>query len=278
LAPQQIAQRPDGLLPQKIFQVQRPSKLFRRRQDTSLPQALSPAELQVIFNVIPLVSFGHNAANRNAALVRLLLWGMLRVSELVDATWEAVDGQVLRVAGKGRKQRSIPIVDQSTWTYLNAYTNELRLPLEQRFHGALCRQLDHEDVPLTKHSVEHLMLSVKSHVRTAASCASPEQQHLMEAIYKKLHSHIFRATGATLMAAAGMDHIRLALLLGHANPETTYRYYIAAEQLDLPHEVEQICRRVQEALSTPSSPTLSEHSPLGWYERRGYVPREKRKS
>ena len=277
LAPQQVAQRPDGLLPQNIFQVQRPSKLFRRRPDTPLPQALSPAELQVIFNSIPLVSFGHNAANRNAALVRLLLWGMLRVSELVDATWEAVDGQVLQVRGKGRKYRSVPIMDQSTWTYLSAYTNELRLPLEQRFRGALCRQLDHEDMPLTKHSVEHLMLSLKSHVRAAASCASSEQQHLMEGLCEKLHSHIFRATGATLMAAAGMDRIRLALLMGHANPETTYHYYLAAEQLDLPHEVEQICRRVQEALSAPSFTALSEHSPLGWYERRGYVPCEKRK-
>jgi integrase len=276
LAPQQIAQRPDGLLAQNISQVHRPSKLFRRRPDTPLPQALSPAELRVIFNAIPLVSFGHNAANRNAALVHLLLWGMLRVSELVDATWEAVDGQVLSVCGKGRKYRSIPIVDQSTWTYLSAYTNELRLPLEQRFHGALCRQLDHEDTPLTKHSVEHLMLSLKSYMRSAVSYASSDQQHLMASLGEKLHSHIFRATGATLMAAAGMDHIRLSLLLGHANPETTYRYYLAAEQLDLPHEVEQICHRVQEALNAPSSTSMSQHSQLGWYERRGYVSREKR--
>ena len=72
------------------------------------------------------------------------------------------------------------------------------------------------------------------------------------------------------MAAAGMDHIRLALLLGHASPETTYRYYLAAEQLDLPHEVEQICRRVQATLTSASVTSVPVHSPLGWYERKGY--------
>ena len=271
LSPEQVRQQPDGLLPQHMTQVYRPSKLFRRRQDTPLPQALSPAELQLLFETIPLVSFGHNAANRNGALVRLLLWGMLRVSELVDTTWEAVDGQILSICGKGRKYRCVPIVDQSTWTYLNTYTNELRLPLEQRFHGALFRQLDHEGTPLTKHSVEHLMLTLKSHFQTSVRAASPEQQHLMAQLAEKLHSHIFRATGATLMAAAGMDHIRLSLLLGHANPETTQRYYLAAEHLDLPQEVKLICLRIQKALeSTQESTPGDVHSPFGWYERKGY--------
>jgi site-specific recombinase XerD len=225
----------------------------------------------LLFETIPLVSFGHNAANRNGALVRLLLWGMLRVSELVDTTWEAVDGQTLAVCGKGRKHRCVPIVDQSTWTYLNAYTNELRLPLEQRFHGALFRQLDHEETPLTKHSVEHLMLALKSHFQASVQTASPEQQHLMTQLSEKLHSHIFRATGATLMAAAGMDHLRLSFLLGHASPETTQRYYLAAEYLDLPQEVKRICQSIQKALNPTqeSSPALA-HSPFGWYERKGY--------
>ncbi len=59
--------------------------------------------------------------------------------------------------------------------------------------------------------------------------------------------------------------------LGHASPETTQRYYLAAEQLDLPREVELICRRMQEALTSTTTPSVSSHSPLGWYERRGYI-------
>jgi site-specific recombinase XerD len=196
---------------------------------------------------------------------------MLRVSELIETTWESVDGQVLQVRGKGRKYRLIPIVDPGTWAYVNAYTNELRVPLAQRFHGALFRQIDHEDVALTEHSVKHLMLALKSHFGQAAQTAPLEKQRLMVSLSEKLHSHIFRATGATLMAAAGMSAVRLASLMGHASPETTQRYYIAAEQLDLPREVELICRRVQESLEAASSSSASYHSPLGWYERKGYV-------
>ena len=275
LTPQQMAQRQDGFLPQKTDQMHRPSKLFRHHQDTPLPQALSSAELQLLFETIPQVSFGYNAANRNGALIRLSLWGMLRISELVATTWEAIDGQVVQVCGKGRKSRLIPIVDPGTWTFLNAYTNELRLPLEQRFHGALFRQIDHEEVSLTKHSVEHLILALKAHLYGAAPTSPLPQQRLMSALAKKLHSHIFRATGATLMAAAGMDIVRLSLLLGHASPETTQRYYLAAEQLDLPREVERICHRVQEELASASSSSTPEHSPLSWYKSRGYAVREK---
>ena len=267
LSPQQLRQQPDGLLPQRLSDPQRPSKLFRRPQDTPPPRALSPAELQMVFDAIPLVSFGHNAANRNGALERLLLWGMLRESELIGATWEAVNGQVLQVCGKGRKYRLVPIVDSETWTYLNTYTNEVRLPLQQRFHGALLRQLDHEDVPITIHSIEHLLLALKSHFRTATPAVSQEQQRLRISLCKKLHSHIFRATGATLMAAAGMGVVRLSLLMGHASTETTQRYYLDAEQMELPHEVQKICLRMQEACDSLPSTV---HSPFGWYERKGY--------
>ncbi len=73
LSPQQLTQRPDGLLPQDMTQIPRPSKLSRRRPEPPLPQALSPAELQLLFDAVPKVSFGHHTANRNGALIRLLL-------------------------------------------------------------------------------------------------------------------------------------------------------------------------------------------------------------
>lgn len=230
--------------------VQRPSKLLRRRQDAPCPQALSPRELHLVFEAVPLVSHGHNAANRNSAV---LLWGMLRISELVSLTWEAVDGHVLKIVGKGRKSRLAPIVDQSSWTYVNTYTNELRLPLEQRFHGALFRQIDHEEAALTKHSVEHLLLALKAHFQQRVPTVSIEQQRELASLNEKLHSHIFRATGAMLLAAAGMDLLRLSLLLGHENPATTQRYYVAVEQMKLPEEVQRIGVRLQEALEQPSS-------------------------
>lgn len=38
----------------------------------------------MIFEALPLVNHGRNAANRNSAVVRVMLWGMWRLSELVE--------------------------------------------------------------------------------------------------------------------------------------------------------------------------------------------------
>ena len=118
--------------------------------------------------------------------------------------------------------------------------------------------------------MEHLLFALKAHFQQGVSLSSPGQQPVVRLLCEKLHSHIFRATGATLLAAAGMDLVRLSLLLGHENPATTQRYYIAAEQMKLPDEVRKISQRVQEALNQPAVLEDAKHSPLAWYERRGY--------
>jgi integrase len=92
--------RPDGLLPHTPYADGDPQRLFRRNVPSSGPVALSPAELQLVFDAVPAISHGRNVANRSGALVRLLLWGMLRQSEAIAAVWEAVDDRTLRVKAR----------------------------------------------------------------------------------------------------------------------------------------------------------------------------------
>ncbi len=271
--------RPNGLLPHTPYADGDPQRQFRRHNPSSGPVALSPAELQFVLDAIPAISHGRNAANRNGALIRLLLWGMLRQSEATTAAWEAVDDRTLWVCGKGNKRRFIPIIDPSTWSYLQAYTNELAIPLHQRFHGPLFRQLDHEDKPITKHTIEHLIIAFREHFRAAAECSLRDGDHLRAHSYtilaSKLRSHIFRATGATFLAAAGMPVVKLALLLGHADPSTTQQYYLAAEQMALSEAVQQICQNILETLTSDavSAPRISASADgLDWYRRRGLLP------
>lgn len=275
----QEMERPGGLLPHTPYADGDPRRLFRRSVPRSGPVALSPFELQLVLDAIPAISHGRNAANRNGALVRLLLWGMLRQSEAIAATWEAVDDRTLWVCGKGNKRRFIPILDPSTWSYLQAYTNELAIPLHQCFHRLLFRQLDHEDQSITKHTIEHLIIAFREHFRAAAERSLQNGDHFRAHSYtilaSKLRSHIFRATGATFLAAAGMPVVKLALLLGHADPSTTQQYYLAAEQMALSEAVQQICQNILEtftsdAASAPQIPTSADG--LGWYRRRGLLP------
>jgi len=204
---------------------------------------------------------------------------MLREEELIGSKWEALDGETLWVKGKGNKRRAVPIVDVGTWGYLEAYTNSLHIPLEQRFHGPLPRQLDHEDSPITRHTVEHLMATLREHFSAKAAAAArggnPGEARSFEALGGKLHSHIFRATGATYMAKAGMSLIMLSLLLGHSSPTTTMRYYIAAERLGLPEEVQRIFERISAvSASAPAADMRSAPADArSWYRRRGLIPR-----
>jgi integrase len=117
---------------------------------------------------------------------------MLREDELIGLKWDALDGETFWVRGKGNKRRAVPIVDVGTWSFLEAYTNALSIPLEQRFHGHLFRQLDHEDRPITRHTVEHLMLALKRHFSTEAAIAARSgklsEARSYENLGKKLHS------------------------------------------------------------------------------------------
>jgi integrase len=115
----QLMKQPDGLLTRSDHWESEPSHPFRRHQHETAPVALTPDELQRVLRAIPSVSHGRNAANRNGALVRLLLWGMLREEELIGSKWEALDGENLWVKGKGGKRRAVPIVDVSTWSFLD---------------------------------------------------------------------------------------------------------------------------------------------------------------
>ena len=182
---------------------------LRRRVATGNPEALDVADLHLVLAAIPHISHGRNAANRNGALVRLLLYGMFRRSELIAATWEDVDDISLSIIGKGSKPRVVPIADPVAWNYVQAYTNDLHLPFTHRFHGPLLRQLDHEERPLTRNVLDHLVHTLRTHV---ASLAYQERlrgniavaQHFARLV-TKLHCHIFRSTGATYLAAGGLS-------------------------------------------------------------------------
>ena len=254
---------------------------LRWQEEQTVPVALTAAEFERVLAVIPHVSLGRNGANRNGALVRLLLWGMLRESEAVGTTWEALDDVTLFVYGKGGKSRAIPIPDTSTWSYLHAYTNEMRIPLEQRFRGPLFRQLDHEDRPITKHSVEHLILTLRAHFGEVADglarSGDPHTSGAIRHLSSKLHSHVFRVTGATFMAAAGMNLFTLSKLLGHADPLTTLRYYIDVDQVMLTEKVREVYSKISATLeqTSHSEPRHLGVDPLQWYRRRGLLPTQK---
>ena len=156
---------------------------------------------------------------RDRAILELLYASGLRVSELVGLTLGNVDrqGQMVRVLGKGRKERVVPYgakAQQALEAYLPLRHKILEHPRTKPDPTAVF--LNHRGGRLTSKSVR---LIVKTYARLAN-------------VNWNLHPHSLRHAFATHLLADGADLRAIQELLGHASLSTTQRYTQASiEQL-----------------------------------------------
>src|SRR6059058_432205 len=147
------------------------------------------------------------AGLRGRALLEVLYSSGLRVSELVGLDWEQVDENagLLRVLGKGRKERVVP-VGRPALRALAAYrarSAEAGLAVAR---GPVF--LNARGGRLTARSVARLM----------------ERYVLASGTATKVTPHALRHTFATHLLGAGADLRAIQELLGHASLSTTQRY------------------------------------------------------
>jgi integrase/recombinase XerC len=131
----------------------------------------------------------------------------LRVSELVGLDWEHVDEDagLLRVLGKGRKERVVP-VGRPALRALAAYRARSAEAGLAVAHGPVF--LNARGGRLTARSVARLM---EPYVLASGSAT-------------KATPHALRHTFATHLLGAGADLRAIQELLGHASLSTTQRY------------------------------------------------------
>jgi len=127
-------------------------------------------------------------------------------------------GRVVRVLGKGRKERCTPL-SKSTRAVLTAWTREPPKATGQPvFPNA-------QGGRLSAHGVQYLLAK---HVATAATtCPSLKR--------KRVSPHVLRHTTAMDLLQEGVDRSVIALWLGHESIETTQMYLDA--DLDLKQRV-----------------------------------------
>jgi integrase/recombinase XerC len=156
---------------------------------------------------------------RDRLLLELLYGCGLRVSELVQLDLEALSerGASLRVLGKGRKERSVP-VGEYCWQALAAYLPErtrLRHP-KTDFQDARALLLGRQGQRLGVRQVQNL---VRSHGAQALGRSD-------------LHPHALRHMCATHMLEGGADLRVIQEFLGHQSLSTTQRYtHLSIERL-----------------------------------------------
>lgn len=188
------------------------------RREQTLPQHL---DLSQVDQVISTPDVNQAAGRRDRAILELFYASGLRLSELVGLDIEDVNlsGRVVRVRGKGGKERLVPF-NHSTADALKAMLQDMRTvpssPTPSRrtaTRGAHARQrhavfLNQRGGRLTTRSVDRI-------VRQAARAA---------AVPGGLSPHALRHTFATHLLQAGADLRAIQELLGHARLSTTQRY------------------------------------------------------
>lgn len=178
----------------------------------SLPKALTESQIDALLAAPDVAT---PLGMRDRAMLELMYAAGLRVSELVDLPATAVNLRqgVLRVTGKGSKERLVPLGEESQH-WLERYLRESRPQL------------------VGKHNVETLFVG--------AERKPPTRQQFWRLVKRyaavagidpaKISPHGLRHSFATHLLNRGADLRALQMLLGHSSLSTTQIYTLVARE------------------------------------------------
>jgi site-specific recombinase XerD len=180
-----------------------PMKRFERKMVGFLPREQMLAVIDV--------ATGTWIGQRDRLLLALMFNTGARVSEIIGVRIADVvlgPSNSIRLHGKGRKQRSLPL-----WKSTSAAVREwLQLNPKLRDESPLLPRRDGR--PMTRANVaQRLRLAVD-----AASAKHPQLKTM------SVSPHIVRHSTAMSLLQAGVDPCEIALWLGHESPSTTHMY------------------------------------------------------
>ena len=173
----------------------------------SLPKNLNVDQLN---HLLSFDSKDDILACRDKAMLELFYSSGLRLEELVNADLRDIDWQqqLLRVTGKGSKQRIVPVGKIAL--------QALQEWLKQR--PAFTAKLPAEDANAVFISKQHKRISAR-HVRERVQLWAKQQ-----GLNQHVHPHMLRHSFASHMLESSQDLRAVQELLGHANLSTTQVY------------------------------------------------------
>lgn len=170
-----------------------------------LPEFLTPAEVDQLKDSIDV---SKPEGHRNRAIIEVLFSCGLRVSELVTLRWSNLyaDERVLRIMGKGSKERMVPISEMALHELENylPWRNSLKIkPGEEDFIF-----LNRRGAHLTRTMI---LIMLKQQAEEAG-------------LKKTISPHTLRHSFATALLEGGADLRVIQALLGHESVATTEIY------------------------------------------------------
>lgn len=194
-------------LPTHSAQIQRvlaiPSKQFAR----PLVRFLTPPEVDALLSAPDRNTW---IGRRDHAFILMAVQTGLRLSEITNTTRDDLvleAGAHVRVIGKGRKERCVPLA-RTTASILKAWLREPYRGITRLLFPNI------KGERLTVHGVKYML---NKHTSAAAKECPTLQK-------KRVTVHLLRHTMALEMLQAGVDRAVIALWLGHESVETTQMY------------------------------------------------------
>jgi len=184
---------------EKIIQTNPAKLLVTPKLDKPLPHFMSEEEA---VQIIEAPKTGKINSPRDKAIFEILYSTGIRVSELVGLDVEDVDfiGNIIKVMGKGKKERLVPIGDQAL-DVLKEYLDH--------------RKAEHKFVFANKNGTRLTDRSVRNIIN---------KYILEQAMAQHVTPHMFRHSFATHLLNHGADLRSVQELLGHVNLSTTQIY------------------------------------------------------
>jgi len=184
-----------------------PSKIIKSiKIIQKIPDTLSVEEINLL---LELINLKKTNGIRDKSVISLLYSCGLRVSELINLnlTHLYLDEDIIRVIGKGNKERIVPIGKRAKYDLLN-YIDNKRPELSRKKESKGVLFLSNRGKSLSRKTAWNI---IKIHAEKLNS-------------NKSISPHTFRHSFATHLLEGGADLRVVQELLGHSNISTTQIY------------------------------------------------------
>ena len=191
------------------------SYLLSPKRKKPLPSFLTISQME---DLLKLPSRDNLTGFRNLAILELFYSTGMRLSELSELKLSSIDfdGELIRVIGKGKKERIIPVGAEA----LGALKNYLE---RRKLYYKNLSEVDSEAVLLNSSGRKLSARSIRRIVKKYAKEVSEE---------KKTSPHTLRHTFATHLLDQGANLLTVKDLLGHESLSTTQIYtHVTTERL-----------------------------------------------
>ena len=196
----------DYLLINNLVKVNLAEDIDSPKINKKIPTVLSSSEIDKILNF---TSIKENASLRDNSIILMLYATGIRVSELINLSLVNFLAQenILRIMGKGNKERIVPMFDKDIKSINKYIVNE---------RSILCKKAS---------SNGYLFLNNRGNKLSRVSVWKIIKKYcLLVDIEKDVSPHTFRHTFATHLLKGGADLRIVQQLLGHSDISTTQIY------------------------------------------------------